>query len=334
MPTIAIIDPQFGTDLALESSIAGPEYNFLTLAPSEGAFPEGLLSDVVAIIHCRSRNKLSECQLSQFPALSAVIQAGVGTDHIDIGACAMRGIPVCNVPDYGTREIADHAMALILDLRRGITVQTERIRRTGAWSPFAVPNAPIARLSGQTLGIVGLGWIGTALALRAKAFGIRVCFYDPYAAPGQDIALGLDRIDSLQGLVSQSDIISFHCPLTSSTKNLVNQELLAYFKPGSILINTARGGIVDLSALLSALKDGSLAGAGLDVLAEEPPNLNHPLLRAWTDGDEWLNGRLIITPHAAFFSPESVEDLRRLSIVTAIKIVNGDEPRTVIASTL
>lgn len=234
----------------------------------------------------------------------------VGFDNLDVGYWAERGIPVCNVPDYGTQEVADHAMALLLSLIRCIPMHHRRLRAdpVGNWTP---PLNPLARrLSTATCGVVGLGRIGTAFTLRAKAFGLDVVCYDPYLPNGGELALGIRRADSLAELFAQSDIVSIHVPLSEATRGLIGAEVLANAKQDLTLINTARGEIVDIDALHDVMRSGRVRAVGLDVLPQEPPNLDRPLLKAWAAGEEWLADRLLITPHSAFSTPESVFDMR------------------------
>lgn len=248
------------------------------------------------------RTRLERCRVLVTPK--------VGFDNIDLAGWAELGIPVCNVPDYGTQEVADHALALMLSLMKGITFHTRELKRDlrGNWRPALNPYG--RRLSVCTFGVVGLGRIGTAAALRAKAFGMDVVFYDPWRENGADLALGIRRVNDLGSLFEVSDVVSLHLPLGPETHGLIDAELLSRGRPGLILINTARGPIVDLDALHDALRDGRVQAAGLDVLPEEPANPAHPLLAAWAAGEEWIDHRLLITPHSAFFTPESVYDMR------------------------
>jgi len=248
------------------------------------------------------RSRMARCRI--------VVTPSVGFDRMDLEYWGRRGVPVCNVPDYGTQEVADHAIALMLDLMKGTTFHTRELKADlkGNWRPALNPFG--RRLSVCTFGIVGLGRIGTAAALRAKAFGMDVVFYDPYLENGRDLALGVRRVHSLADLFAQSDVVSLHLPLSSETRNLIDGAVLAASKPGLILVNTARGPLVDLDALHEALRDGRVQAAGLDVLPEEPANPEHPLLRAWAANEPWIDHRLILTPHSAFFTPESVHDMR------------------------
>ncbi|MDA1074005.1 MAG: C-terminal binding protein [Proteobacteria bacterium] len=248
------------------------------------------------------RAKLNKCRILVTPK--------VGFDNLDLNAWSALGIPICNIPDYGTMEVADHAMALMLSLMKGITFHTRELKLSPAqnWRPALNPYGK--RLSVCTLGLVGMGRIGTAVALRAKAFGMDVVFYDPYLSNGVDLAIGVRRVHSLGELFGQSDVVSLHLPLSDATRKLINAEVLAESKPGLILVNTARGPIIDLDALYQAMKNNQVQAAGLDVLPEEPANPDHPLIKAWAADEEWIDHRLVLTPHSAFFTPESVYDMR------------------------
>ena len=245
-----------------------------------------------------------------------LVRAGVGYDHIDIAACGARGIPVCNVPDYGTTEVADHAVALMLALARGLVSYHARLLADphAGWHWSGAPL--VRRLRGGTFGIVGLGRIGTAASRRAQALDMEVCFYDPYLPDGAELGFGYRRVDSLEALLAASDVISLHCPLTPDNRNMIDAAALGAIKPGALLINTARGGLVDLTALETALREGQLAGAGLDVLPEEPPDPEHPLIQAFRRREPGLDARLLLTPHVAWFSPAGRADLRRKSAET------------------
>ena len=262
------------------------------------------------------RPKLARCRI--------MVTHKVGFDNLDLEAWAAMGIPVCNVPDYGTQEVADHALALLLSLVRSIPMHDRRLRTdpVGNWDPRLNPLA--RRMSDSVCGIVGLGRIGTAFALRAKALGMDVVFYDPYRPNGADLAIGIRRVRSLTELFAQSDVVSVHVPLSPETDGLIGAEVLAAAKPGLVVINTARGPVVDLDALHDALRSGTVGGAGLDVLPEEPADLERPLIRAWTDDEDWLRDRLLITPHSAFCTPGSVTDMRRKGGEVAMRyLVDG-----------
>jgi lactate dehydrogenase-like 2-hydroxyacid dehydrogenase len=256
-----------------------------------------------------------------------IVRAGVGYDHIDLAACGARGIAVCNVPDYGTSEVADHAIALMLALTRGIVRYHNALAAdpVGNWD---VPHNPlIPRLRTKTFGVVGMGRIGTAAARRAAAFGLRVMFFDPYLPDGAELGLGFERADSLEALLRQADVVSLHTPLTEETRHLIDARALAAMKPTAVLVNTARGAIVDVAALTDTLREGRLAGAGIDVLPEEPPAADHPLLRAVQQNAPWTVGRVVITPHAAWYSTDSYIDMRSKAARTILEVLEGKPPR-------
>ncbi len=270
--------------------------------------------------------------IARFPKLRAIVRMGVGYDRIDRAACAARGIMVCNVPDYGTMEVADHAVTLALALRRGIILHHEAQRRDppAAWTAITTPL--IRRLNVQTFGIVGLGRIGTAAALRAKAFGFRVVAYDPYVPNGWELGVGVGRTRTLEDLLRQSDVLSLHAPLTPETRGMIGARELALLPEAAVLVNTARGPIVDIDAVEAALRGGRLAGAGLDVVPVEPPVEPVPsLMRAYRAREAWLEGRLVITPHSAYHTPEAWDDIRRKSAETMAAALLSNRPQNVIA---
>jgi C-terminal binding protein len=241
----------------------------------------------------------------------------VGYDRVDRAACAARGILVCNVPDYGTQEVAEFAVLLALSLRRGLLLyhDTQRADPPAPWT--VMPSPLVRRQEAQTFGVLGLGRIGTAAALRARALGYRVVFHDPHLPNGADRALGIGRARTLDALLAQSDVLSIHAPLTRATRGLVGERELRLLPRNAVVVNTARGPILDLDALERCLRDGHLAGAGLDVVPEEPPREPLPnLLRAYRAREGWLTGRLVITPHIAFHTPEAWDDIRIKSAET------------------
>jgi phosphoglycerate dehydrogenase-like enzyme len=257
--------------------------------------------------------------IDKLQACRIYVKAAVGYDEVDIARYGAMGIAVCNTPDYGTREVADHAIALMLTLAKSIAYHDEELRadlRTN-WRPAHNPYG--RRLSDCTFGVVGIGRIGTAAARRAKAFDMDVVFFDPYQPNGYELALGVRRADSLAELMAQCDFVSIHAPLNTETRKLIDRAAFAAAKRGMILVNTARGGIIDIAALHDAMQDGTVLAAGLDVLPEEPANLQEPLLAAWHRGDTWLKHRLVLTPHSAFYTPESMRDIRAFSARTAAR---------------
>ena len=311
-------DAQYADDGEIERATAGEGFQFLICRErSAAALPAGVLESVDALVVWHLL-QIDAALIARLRACRVIVRAGVGYDHIDVAAAGAAGIPVCNTPDYGTSEVADHAIALMLALKRGIVSYQDALR-ADLHGGFHWSHGPVVdRVRGTTFGVVGLGRIGTAAALRARAFGFEILAYDPYLPRGQEIALGFGRVDSLAELLGASDVVSLHAPLTAETRNMIDDEAFAAMRPHGILINTARGGMVDLDALHRALQDKSIAAAALDVLPEEPPDGAHPLLTAFAGGADWLRGRLLITPHAAWYSPASQSDARRLAVETLV----------------
>ena len=243
-----------------------------------------------------------------------IARYGIGIDTIDLDEATSRGILVTNVPDYCVDEVSDHALALILSLERGVP-RLDRSVRAGSWELTWAPS--IRRLRGVRLGLVGFGRIARALGIKAAAVGFTIAATDPFVS---DDSMREARVEplTLDQLLASSDVISIHAPLTAESHHLIGREQLACVKPGAFLVNTSRGALVDTVALIEALEDGPLAGAGLDVLETEPPNPDDPLLR---------RPDVVITPHAAFFSRESVAELQRKAAEQVVAALAGATPR-------
>lgn len=258
-----------------------------------------------------------------------IVRCGVGFDSVDLSAAGERGIPVCNVPDYGVDEVADHAIALLLACNRGLILADRRLRAALApWNYHAVE--PVFRLSEATMGIIGLGRIGTATALRAKALKMRVLACDPYIPSGVDKALGVTMAD-FDTLLRESDVVSLHVPLTDETRHMMNAAALARMKPHALLINTARGATVDVDALADALRQHRIGGAGIDVLPTEPPAPDSPLIRLWQEPAE-PPCNLVITPHSAFYSESGMVEMRRKAAREIARVLRGEKPRNCVNS--
>ena len=317
-PHIVIVDPQHADRIVEDEMCAG---NFgLEFVPYEVP-PGTILADEVyaradAWINYRGSHPLNETTLHKLSRCRIIVTSGVGYDHIDIDVAARLGIPVCNVPDYGTTEVADHALALLLSLTRGITAYDATLKQIGGWAALDMPT--VRRTRGLRFGVVGLGRIGLAAARRAAGFDMHVRFFDRYLPPGAELATGYRRHGSLQNLMADSDVVSLHVPLNAETQGMIDAAMLGHLPQGAILINTSRGRVVDLDAVAEALESGRLQAAGLDVMPVEPPDYDHKLLRAWRTNADWIRNRLIVTPHAAFFAPESIADKRRLTTSTVI----------------
>ncbi|MFO1092474.1 MAG: C-terminal binding protein [Planctomycetaceae bacterium] len=273
--------------------------------------------------------KITKKTIDNLRHCKLIVRCGVGYDNVDGKAARAKGITLCNVPDYGTEEVADSAIAMALALSRGVNFQNRRLQsERNDWTHLHV--MPILRLRGRKFAIVGLGRIGTAAALRAKALGMDVVFYDPYVKDGVDKALGIRRAESLEELLKDAHIVSTHCYLNEETKHIMNRQTIALMPRGSYLVNTARGGVVDVAAVAEAIGSGHLAGAGIDVLESEPPEPDNPLVKAWRDPSHPAHDRVILNPHAAFYSEEGLEEMRVKGSENCRRVLLGQAPRNVV----
>lgn len=326
-PRVVLTDFIATADLSPELGALGDVADLVAPDVADEAELAGVIEDAAAVMVYRLR--FSERTISTLTNCKLIIRCGVGYDNIAHRYARTRGIPVCNVPDYGTEEVADSAIGHMLSLTRRISYLNSRLRRgDGPWEYTQA--APAWRLRGRTFGVIGLGRIGTAAAVRAKALGMAVAFYDPHKPDGFDKALGVRRVERLDDLLGQAHVVSVHTPLTDETRHLIDARAIALMPRGSFLVNTARGGCVDLSALPAAIASGQLAGAGIDVLPEEPPPADHPLLVAWRDPAHPCHDRLIVTPHAAFYSEEGLLDIRTKGAAACRRAVLGEPPRNVV----
>jgi D-3-phosphoglycerate dehydrogenase len=261
--------------------------------------------------------QISGDMMRQMTRCRIIARMGIGVDNFDLQAATECGIPITNVPDYCVDEVSDHALALLMALARKIP-QANRLVQEGTWD--LSPLAPLHRLRGRTLGLVGFGRIPRALAPKAQALGLRVLASDPYVAPEEMAAIGVSAA-SMEELLGAADYVSIHAPLTPATRHLFNAATFAQMKPGALLVNTARGPLVDVEALVEALEARRLAGAALDVLDQEPPPVGSPLF-----------GRddLILTPHLGFYSVEALEDLETRAAEEVVRRFRGQPPRCLV----
>lgn len=258
--------------------------------------------------------KVPEQTIAASPKCRIVSRLGIGLDNIDVAYCTSRGIPVTNVPDYCLIEVAEHALALLLALSRKVALY-HHATKSGRYELQAGP--VLRRIEGQTLGIVGLGNIGRKLAEKARGLGLRIV---ATSRSGRDAPPGV-RIVTLDELLSSSDYVSLHVPLVAATRHMIGAGQLAKMKPSAYLINTARGGLIDHTALAEALNAGKLAGAALDVQDPEPPDLGQP---------PYNDPRVIVTPHAAFVSEESLANLRSRVARQVVTRLSGGLPEHVV----
>lgn len=270
-----------------------------------------------------SREAVSREAIEQLDRCQVIVRMSVGIDNVDLDAATDHGIVVSHCPDYCTNEVADHALALILALNRRIVEVNEDIHK-GAWVERSyhtqkILRGPMPPLRELTLGIVGLGRIGQAVARRATPFGLRLIASDPYLDPALAEAAGVELV-SLDELAAQADIITLHTPLTSETRGMIDSAFFDKVKPSAVLVNTARGPIVDMADLAAALSDGRLAAAALDVTNPEPLPANSPL---------YTLPNLILTPHDAYYSERSRAQVRVDTLNAALTVLRGSMPRVV-----
>jgi phosphoglycerate dehydrogenase-like enzyme len=312
-PVVVIVCPvdfKFGDpEAVIENQVLAEVAEVRTIRVAlHAALPDDVLgADAIVLWH---GPKVDASVINHLRQCRVIVRNGVGFDTVDLAAAAARNIPVCNVPDYGTEEVADHALALTLALCRQLFPLDAEAKRLG-WEIRV--SARMRRLRTLQFGLVGLGRIGTAAALRAKAFGFRTTFFDPYVVSGTHKALGIERTATFDELLRTSDVVSIHCPLNAETRGLIGERELALMKRGAFLVNTARGDIVQKAPLFAALRAGRLAGAGLDVVENEP-------LRTM---EEAGTPNLIVTCHAAFCSPEGMVEMRTTSSKIARAAVLG-----------
>jgi C-terminal binding protein len=329
MSRFRVVVADFITDaLRPEREVLGDIADLVTLDASSEADLHGRIEDADAVMLYHNII-ISRDTISRLKQCKLIVRCGVGYDNVDYTFARERGIPVGNVPDYGTEEVADSAIGLMLALTRGISLFNNRLqRKAGAWS--YMQGSPIYRLRGRVFGIIGLGRIGTAAAVRARAQGMDVAFYDTHKQDGYDKAIGVRRVEKLDDLLRQAFVVSVHCPLTPETKHIIDARAISQMTDGSFLVNTARGATVDAAAIPAAIRGGKLAGAGIDVFPDEPPPDTHPLLVAWRDPADPCHDRVILNPHAAFYSEEGLLDMRVKGSQACRRALLGEPLRNVV----
>jgi D-3-phosphoglycerate dehydrogenase len=316
MRTVAILGARFG-DLKIEEKLLRP----LGVRLIEGAGKEeretiDLCLPAEAIL-CGGAPRLPAAILSRLPRLKAVVRYGIGVDTIDLDEATRRGIFVVNVPDYCVEEVATHALALILAWARKLP-RAASITRSGKWE--VNPLMPMESARDLTVGLVGFGRIARRLARMARAIGFQVCAHDPFVKKERMLAQRVRPV-SFQRLLRTADFISLHLPLTPATRHLMNSETLRALKPRAYLINTARGGLIDETALDRALSAGWIAGAALDVMEDEPWPQDSPLRSL---------DNLIVTPHSAWYTERAQMEVRRKACAEVIRVLGGGVPRNLV----
>ena len=300
-PERAVLAGGLGEGVAV---VEAPDGSEATLA--------GLAADCDGIMTCFAQ--VTPAVVRAARRCRVISRYGVGVDNIAVGTATGLGIPVAYVPDYCVDEVSDHTMALLLAWNRQVGFY-DRIAKAGRWAGTPSPH-PLTRLRGQTLGIIGFGRIGRAVAGKARAFGLSVLVYDPYLPGDAALPAGV-MAASLDDALAAADYVSVHTPLNDETRGLIGERALSLMKPSAYLINCARGPIVDEGALYAALRDGGIAGAGLDVMESAAPPPEHPLFAL---------DNVIVTPHIAFLSEQSVRELQIRTAQATVAALQGRMP--------
>jgi len=316
---VIIVDSHHGPYLVepdIEREVLSPEAEPVLYRVNSAEDLIGLIDNAAAIISWHTI-PLPAFVIERLNNCRGIVRAAMGFDNIDIAFAAERGIPVAVVPDYGTEEVADHTMALMLALVRKLPI-IDRLAKNGEWDWRGVGSVP--RLRGLRLGIVGFGRIGTAVARRAQVFGFTTSFYDPYVPSGYDKVQAVMRHESLHELLEWAQVVSIHVPLNPETRHLIGTAELARLTPHAILVNTSRGEVIDQQALLDSLAENRIGQVGLDVLADEP---NVPAAFRTSD-------RVLLTAHSAFYADASLAELRYKAAASVRRLLRGEPERNVV----
>jgi len=307
---IAITDAPFPSLDPAKQALArlDPEYRMAKSPSADDILAVARDADAILVTYAKLPGEL----LRQLTRCKAIGRFGLGVDNIDLPAAKQLGIAVNYVPDYCLREVSDHAMALLLALARKITLANKLVQ-SGRWE--LPPLVPLRRLDGQVLGLIGFGHIPRALAPKAQAFGLRVVAHDPYVS-AQTFAAAAVEDAGFEALLGMADFVSVHAPLTPATRGLMNAAAFAKMKKGALLINTARGPLIDEAALVAALDSGQIGGAALDVVAAEPLAKDSPLLN---------RDNVIVTPHAAYYSVEALDELQSKCAADLARVLSGEK---------
>lgn len=269
-----------------------------------------------AVSVCNQRAPFTERVFAALPRLKMIVRYGDGVDNVDLEAATRHGVQVCNVPDYGTSEVANHALALMLAITRKICQANDQVR-AGRWNYAEM--APIQHLANMTVGIIGLGRIGLAFAKRVHALGCRVIGFDIFTDHVKgDPDCSFIELTSEADVISRADVLSLHCSLNAQDARMMNAESFSRMKQGALFVNVTRGGLVEEEALAAALKSGHLAGAGVDVTGKEPLPMDSPLRSA---------PNLVITPHMAWYSVQAESNLKTRCAEEAVRGFRGEKPR-------
>jgi D-3-phosphoglycerate dehydrogenase len=311
MAIIAVTDSPFPSLDPAKQALArvNPEFRMSKSTNADDILAVAHDADAILVTYAKLTREL----LTKLTRCKAIGRFGLGVDNIDLKSAGECGIIVTYVPDYCMQEVSDHAMALLLALARKVPLSNKLVQ-SGRWEMPAV--APLHRLEGQVLGLIGFGNIPRALAPKAKAFGLKVITHDPFVSKEVLAGAGVEGV-SFDDLLARADFISVHAPLLPSTRGLVNAAAFAKMKQGARIVNTARGPLIDEPALIAALDSGHLGGAALDVVTTEPLAKDSPLIG---------RDNVILTPHTAFYSVEALVELQTKCASDVARVLSGEKP--------
>lgn len=313
---VAVLGARFGPLTIEADELASLNVELRQGAGTTSAEIVQVAKDARAVL-AGSGPRFSRDVLAQLSACRAIVRYGVGTETIDLQAATELGIMVVNVPDYCAEEVATHTMALILACVRKL-LPAHRTASAGAWQIAGI--RPLFSTEEQVLGLVGLGRIGQAVARKAKPFGFRILVFDPYIKQQSLIDQGLEPVH-LDDLFAQADVVSLHSPDTPQTHHIIGASALSRMKQTAFLVNCSRGGLVDEAALLEALQQGRIAGAALDVMEDEPVDVNDPLLKS---------ERMLVTPHMAWYTEQATVRMRQYASREVARVLRGEQPKNLV----
>ncbi|MGM0779484.1 MAG: C-terminal binding protein [Bacillota bacterium] len=305
------------------------DYEFENLKYEEDVFKESGLDIEFVKAQCKTEDEVAEqakhadAILNQYAPISrrvieslenakVISRYGVGVNTIDLDAANEKGITVANVPDYGMEEVSNHTLALLLSWARKVTLLNNEVKK-GNWDFKAC--VPIHRFNNQTVGVLGFGRIPRRFIEKVKPLGFKLAAYDPFVSAEDMASAGVQKME-LDEIISEADYLSVHVPLIKDTFHLLNADRFSQMKKNAVIINTARGPIIDEKALIEALENGIIAGAALDVAEEEPISIDSPLLHM---------DNVIITPHSAWYSEEAMVELRQKAAKNIVQVLKGEK---------
>ena len=312
--TILLTDRPFGSDDIERETLTRAGLSLLRSPAPDAQTLIGLADEVAGMLVGYARVGQELIDVAAGGGCRVIARYGIGYDNIDVTAATRANIVVTYVPDYCIGEVADHTVALLLSIGRGVARAALEVR-SGGWT---VPASGVRRLQGTRLALIGVGRIGREVALRAAAFGIEVIAYDPHVTAWDHT---IARASSLEEALSGADFVSMHAPLTPETHHLIGDAEINLMAPGAVLVNTSRGGLVDLDAVVSGLDEGRLGGVGLDVVETEPLPSDHPLR---------THPLAVVTPHMAFYSAEALVELQRRTVDSVVDVLSGRQPRNAV----